>query len=586
MIKEVDDYKLNRVFLDENTMTMFFEFESVTTGGVYIERHKIEGATAKQVVRKMLDLFSRFTPPRMEYTKSFVDLLNNCNIDHNKVVTLSTRIKVSKFTKMEYRTFTPTVKEGHNNDIQKVSITPTLNTAFILTVLHLRANDSLYFTAFNTKTQEQVCLTSYADIQAFVESNKDNTFIMNKSESKQLNAVLLNVDIRWRNWLDLDYDYKFKCITVQELLNKQSSEDIVQKLCYQHMRVQVLFDEANNCLQALENLKYVFENHLRSILSTRQAFSKLNPIDTKLSIISNKLFSNHNAEFVAEAEELDMEKLLDRIPFFVSRGDSGLGGLRGCIENYRNPYNTHIEALDYSSFYPSILLKYKELFSELVNIPQYEQIYTQKFETNNVYIKESSKALINSFIGTLGAKKPEQFVVTNRDAYEFIVKTGHKIMMDTILHILDNNNVKLVHVNTDGAYFEVPNGETFHYDLELPTSHKVYNNIYIKSVNDYMLNVDDSELIFKGTYKTQLCDYVRENLVALIADGEFVHKQYNVTDYIIYDSERKIRGVKVVGSTSLLAIDDVGVDYIEKHSDSVFLDIKYYHDLVKGLLNM
>lgn len=160
----------------------------------------------------------------------------------------------------------------------------------------------------------------------------------------------------------------------------------------------------------------------------------------------------------------------------------GLGGLHGAIPNH---LNTNMLHLDYKSQYPSIILQYKELFKDVINIPLYEAIYNLKFKIGEkitalkkenesqleiievggndgadiaVYeerekeieglekIQVGIKLILNTAFGLINSNF--DIPISCKSLGRFICLKGQSLLLN--LCYLFKDNCKLININTDG----------------------------------------------------------------------------------------------------------------------------------------
>jgi len=99
-----------------------------------------------------------------------------------------------------------------------------------------------------------------------------------------------------------------------------------------------------------------------------------------------KLYENDDKKKYEDGQIETIVNTIDELNINDVMVKYGLGGLHGSKENYIQDDLIH---LDYRSQYPSIILQYKELFRNIINVELYEEIYNMR----NFEIKPKLKEL-------------------------------------------------------------------------------------------------------------------------------------------------------------------------------------------------
>ena len=99
-----------------------------------------------------------------------------------------------------------------------------------------------------------------------------------------------------------------------------------------------------------------------------------------------KLYENDDTKKFEDGQVETIVNTIDKLNINNVMVKYGLGGLHSAKENYIQEDLIH---LDYRSQYPSIILQYKELFRDIINVNLYEQIYNMR----NFEIKPRLKEL-------------------------------------------------------------------------------------------------------------------------------------------------------------------------------------------------
>lgn len=603
MVKRFDSYLFAGTFMD-NDFKLHIKLKSTSTERIIDNVYDYSNPDTQAIIRKIYKLFyqEEVMPfsKKITYSPVFISALNK-NFNTTTPVYLEAVSRHHKpnnnYRKLasygsEYRSYKKfdrnKVKlENINTDVQCYRLEPT-EYEYNLAVFQLKGNDTCYFANYNTKTTESFCSCDNRKIIEFVKA-QSALFVMDIQDGKYLNALVQGQDIRWKSMSQLTSQLVVNYISVQELLNDDKS-NIIARLSYPYMRVDVAHSEANHCLQVLENLKFVYEQFLLDKLLIREKLQQAYP-DIKyinLAMLADKCFYVHqdNVNLCFSTQETAIPTMIQCIP--ISIGTNKLGGIKGCLKYYHSTPDEEIVHLDYNSFYPSIILNNRDLFRQVIDINAFEEFYRKKFQATRADERSIYKALINYAVGILGSSKT-YFKMQNRKAYEFIIKTGQRIMFETITSILDANpQIKLLHVNTDGTYLSMPKGECFKFQSDYPSTITTYKAIYIGSnANSYMLLDNANNVTCKGDYKTCKCLYVKQRVLNEVF-GINIPDSNNLNDFVILDDTGR-RYVMCTGKFDRYYFDTHPKDYIEKYNQAnnqcIQLDINAYTALVTKLIN-
>lgn len=200
-------------------------------------------------------------------------------------------------------------------------------------------------------------------------------------------------DKKSRNEITVNYDYINSCNEkfnkfvdfVNKNQNVQNDRDLKEQYCSFYQT------------KYLEDDKNIFENNL--VTTAINSFDEIN--------IQNK-FNDICIKF-------------------------GLGGLHGAIPNH---LNTNMLHLDYKSQYPSIILQYKELFSNIINVPLYEAIYNLKFK-----IGDKITALKKEIDSQLELKADIKIIDSIEKEIEGLekIQVGIKLILNTAFGLINSN---------------------------------------------------------------------------------------------------------------------------------------------------
>jgi len=134
------------------------------------------------------------------------------------------------------------------------------------------------------------------------------------------------------------------------------------------------------------NTPYDKFNNFASFITLNQDVKKDKELKNKYCETYEKIYENDDTKKYEDGQVETIVNTIDELNINDVMVKFGLGGLHGSLENYIQDDLIH---LDYRSQYPSIILQYKELFSQIINVDLYEQVYNMR----NFEIKPRLKQL-------------------------------------------------------------------------------------------------------------------------------------------------------------------------------------------------
>ena len=185
------------------------------------------------------------------------------------------------------------------------------------------------------------------------------------------------------------------------------------------------------------------------------------------------------------------------------------GGVHGAIANYSA--EGIILCCDVASLYPSIMIEYGYLSRKLLKPEKYKVIKDTRMELKKKKDKRQKpyKIVLNSTYGILKDKNNALYdpLMSNN-----VCVTGQLLILDLIEKV--ESYGKLIQSNTDGIYLLVDNMETVEkiksiaHEWELRTrlnlEWDIYNKIYQKDVNNYIIIEENGHYKSKGSYLKKL----------------------------------------------------------------------------------
>lgn len=231
------------------------------------------------------------------------------------------------------------------------------------------------------------------------------------------------------------------------------------------------------------------------------------------------------------------------------------GGVHGAIPNYHA--KGIILCLDVASLYPSIMIEYGYLSRKLKNPQKYKEIRDERLRLKKLKDKRQQpmKIVLNSTYGILKDKNNPLYdpLMSNN-----VCVTGQLLLLDLIEKV--EPYCQLIQSNTDGIYMLVKDMETvkiiediaheWETRTRLSLEFDIYNEIYQKDVNNYIIISEDGHYKSKGAYLKKLSPIDNDLPIINTALIEYFVHQTPIAD-TINKSNKLIDFQKVVKLTSL-----------------------------------
>ena len=319
------------------------------------------------------------------------------------------------------------------------------------------------------------------------------------------------------------------------------------------------------------------------------------------------------------------EKTGEEVAVFELNGSEvvgGYGGAHGAISKYKN-FKGNLYQLDYASQYPSIILEYKEIFRNIMNVDLYEAVYNLRLkykalkkkaekEGNDDLAKEYDniqnglKLILNSTYGLINSAY--KIKLANKILGRFVCLKGQSLLYN----LCKRNPDKLApNINTDGVYLELDSFEEgqaiaaadyeangkgyFKLDVD-PVDWIIQND-----VNNYMLVLKSGKTKQKGGAfnlgikqkfnKHSNIDVNINNALNLLSGKEVEIKEVyfkgmsNIDcdkSHYFTTPEKGINPVNNLKYPTKLSIDKVDI-YVTQNKDDADINVyKEYAELTKG----
>ena len=210
-----------------------------------------------------------------------------------------------------------------------------------------------------------------------------------------------------------------------------------------------------------------------------------------------------------------------------------------------------------NALYPSIMIEYGYLSRKLKNPQKYREIRDERLRLKKLKDKRQQpmKIVLNSTYGILKDKNNPLYdpLMSNN-----VCVTGQLLLLDLIEKV--EPYCQLIQSNTDGIYMLVENKETvkiiediaheWETRTRLSLEFDIYNEIYQKDVNNYIIISEDGHYKSKGAYLKKLSPIDNDLPIINTALIEYFVHQTPIAD-TINKSNKLIDFQKVVKLTSL-----------------------------------
>jgi DNA polymerase len=241
-------------------------------------------------------------------------------------------------------------------------------------------------------------------------------------------------------------------------------------------------------------------------------------------------------------ENFDYEKSLETVVTGVPHTFSW-GGVHGAkSKNYEEGI---LLIVDVTAYYPSIQLEYKYGYRNMAKPENFELIHNQNLKYKNEGNKQARlpfKIADNSISGQLKDKNSSLFDPQMNNA----VCVNGQLMLLMLIEMLEPHIKKLIQSNTDGLLIELNTIDDYDvvddivFEWERLTGMKMefelFNKVFQKDVNNYILIGDDGKIKRKGSYVKKLSsiDYdlpiINRALVDYMVHGTPVEETINGCD--------------------------------------------------------
>lgn len=303
-------------------------------------------------------------------------------------------------------------------------------------------------------------------------------------------------------------------------------------------------------------------------------------IETTVPQLKNIIKHTNENKHIDKDSELKTFKVFKENSNFIINGckvDIGYGGIHGVINNYIYK-DDNLYDLDFASLYPNIVIHFKELFKNVMDVDLYQTVlqlrldYKKKSKDNQYSkseqsefkaIQEGLKLLINSSYGLVNKPYDDKKGISHKNLGRLICLYGQKLALDMVLY---NQEVKPININTDGIFFVVPD----HIDVN-------------KIVND--LSIQTGITLEADKFITIIQDNVN-NYIAIDSKGNYKLKgKYNINFKRQINKLDSVIDVNILNAYKLMKNEEIEISHI--YFDTKITNLKnckyYFTSKDKGI---
>jgi len=398
-----------------------------------------------------------------------------------------------------------------------------------------------------SKVFKKLIINSIPEILKYTAFNKDNVTKMTISLKKiQLINEGYNIkfdfnkydkikDIKadnlYNNWIKYS---KNDVLSLEKIFLKQPKDDIIKrwyaykavKLINKNFKIDMedIFSETNtsiiNKILKIENPINDFDiDYTKYIQSTDQKFNEFVEFVNNNKELSDAKIKEQYSETYKNKHLQYFDKLdYDEISLGESISKMGFGGIHGALNNYLGENLIH---LDYASQYPSIILQYKELFSNILDVDMYEAVYNlrlkmkrkRKIDEEAKLIESGLKLILSMVCGLINSNF--NIAIACKNLGRFITFKGQSLIINLTHKVLKfDPNAEIIDVNTDGIIIKTTKNmdKIINEDKDgyFKLGKDIITKIIQKDVNNY-IKIVDGEMKTKGCFNFSIKQHINKN---------------------------------------------------------------------------
>lgn len=349
--------------------------------------------------------------------------------------------------------------------------------------------------------------------------------------SKYQNIKKIKDDNLYEKWIeysknDVDFLYRFfEKNILPKIKEKWLAVKAVNSLKKIELKNRVIYSENNTDLivsiLSIEIPNNNFNiNYTKYIKTNNENFNRLVKFtednqyvkkDKDLKIMYSECYNRNYINDDYNVNEDIQINSFDEIIINGMKYKIGYGGIHAAKENYTGQNLLH---LDYESQYPSIILQYKELFKNIIDIDFYEMVYIERNirikkrlkenpeDKEAIELKQGYKLILNSAYGLINSNF--NLPISCKSLGRFVCLKGQSLLIN-----LSEECDEVINANTDGLIIKdqeinIPDNGYFKIGVE-----KI-DKIIQKDVNNY-IKWQYGKMKTKGCYNLKIKQWIAKN---------------------------------------------------------------------------
>jgi hypothetical protein len=458
----------------------------------------------------------------------------------------------------------------------------------------------------SNKPEKLLYLTSQEIIKSKYSSIKDkyviipqiDLFRINNYQNKNKSTSLkwIEFSLRWNNVQDLPYRYDDEIDeeNIQLVLDYNLNDVLATEMFFNYCKPQIdlrlslgkkydlnLLNESDTSMGVNLMIKkyseYTGKNpemfkhlrdysthplYLKNIISDTIQFKSIELNKVLLDLKSN-LINLRTQDEIEESESFKYSFKYNQCTYDIAKG-----GLHSTLPPMllHNSDDYTIIDIDFSSYYPNIMLKLKlyppQLGEYILTLLQeLTELRLKAKADKDMITSDATKITINSIFGNLGNQY--SFLYSPETMYKVTIN-GQLILL-MLIEELELNGAICFYTNTDGCTFKVPKNKVnlfyeicknFDNKIGIPIEFNEYKLCAIRDVNNYLIITTDNKVKLKGDFEINKLPHKNNSqIVVAKAVHEYLVNKTPI-DYYIYHNTNILdfcKGVKITGKNRLVS---------------------------------
>ena len=354
-------------------------------------------------------------------------------------------------------------------------------------------------------------------------NNKRGYYVVPHSEDIILNNFDISYGFRGLKELEGFMGSKIKETSIPFDIQRKLKQNEIEEV------IEYCVHDVTETIKVFENLREEFDSQLALIEAFDLPMNMFNKTKAQLSayILGAKRNHSRNDEFdIILPDTLNIKKYKHIVDWYKNKENrdykkslitevAGVehvfawGGIHGAIPAYKD--EGIILCCDVASLYPSIMIEYNFLSRSVTEFEKYREIRDKRIELKHKKDPRQAplKIVLNATYGCMKDKYNDLYdpLMANN-----VCVAGQLLLLDLIEKI--EPYCKILQSNTDGIFMKVNNEETvnkikkvaseWERRTRLDLEWEIYDKIFQKDVNNYIIINKNKEYTSKGTYVKKL----------------------------------------------------------------------------------